>query len=305
VTGLVYLAIIALWVVFLIPWLSRHRDEQNGRRSADRYHRAMDTLARAAGHRRSTGQADAEVESEETSSPMRQEDEDEDDDETEHAPSSLPGFADVSRTLLASLRATGPLGRGRTAKRRRRVIALLGVALAGAVAAAVAGLVPGAAPALVGGLLVVYLTIVVRQVVRSAEPAGVRAGGSADRHRAATAQAQRQARGLLTPPPQQQGRSRTWEAVPTTLPTYVSKPKASKVPRVVDLTSPGRRWTGEAMVQQAQRERRESHLERAQQQFDREMAVLEPDPTAAVEELANAAEPAVQQRPTYRRAANG
>ena len=51
-TGLVYLAIIALWAVFLIPWLGRHRDEHNGRRTADRYHRAMDTLARGSRVRR-------------------------------------------------------------------------------------------------------------------------------------------------------------------------------------------------------------------------------------------------------------
>ena len=130
-----------------------------------------------------------------------------------------------------------------------------------------------------------------------------------DRYREAAARAQRQARGLLAPPPQQQARPATWKAVPTTLPTYVSNPKASKVPRVVDLTSPGRQWTGAAMVQRARRERQQSQLERAQleraqQQFDREMAVLEPDVASDVEELADAAQPPVQQRPSYRRAAN-
>ena len=31
----------------MIPWLRRHRDELHGRRSGDRYQRAMDSLAKA------------------------------------------------------------------------------------------------------------------------------------------------------------------------------------------------------------------------------------------------------------------
>ncbi len=41
-----------------------------------------------------------------------------------------------------------------------------------------------------------------------------------------------------------------WEAVPTTLPTYVTAPRATRVPRVIDLTTPGS-WNGQAMVDQA------------------------------------------------------
>jgi hypothetical protein len=43
----------------------------------------------------------------------------------------------------------------------------------------------------------------------------------------------------------------SWEAVPTTLPTYVSAPRASAVPRGIDRSRPGE-WTGEAMVETAQ-----------------------------------------------------
>ena len=43
----------------------------------------------------------------------------------------------------------------------------------------------------------------------------------------------------------------SWDAVPTTLPTYVTAPRASAVPRGIDRSRPGE-WTGEAMVETAQ-----------------------------------------------------
>ena len=47
----------------------------------------------------------------------------------------------------------------------------------------------------------------------------------------------------------------SWTAVPTTLPTYVSAPRASAVPRKIDRSRPGE-WTGSAMVETAQAMRR-------------------------------------------------
>ncbi len=41
-----------------------------------------------------------------------------------------------------------------------------------------------------------------------------------------------------------------WEAVPTTLPTYVNAPRATAVPREIDRAHAGE-WTGEAMVETA------------------------------------------------------
>jgi len=46
-----------------------------------------------------------------------------------------------------------------------------------------------------------------------------------------------------------------WDAVPTTLPTYVSAPRATAVPREIDRASGGD-WSGDAMVQAARRMRR-------------------------------------------------
>lgn len=42
----------------------------------------------------------------------------------------------------------------------------------------------------------------------------------------------------------------SWNAVPTTLPTYVTAPRATRVPRVIDLRTPGA-WSGAEMVKQA------------------------------------------------------
>ena len=47
----------------------------------------------------------------------------------------------------------------------------------------------------------------------------------------------------------------SWNAVPTTLPTYVSAPRASAVPRGIDRSRPGE-WTGAAMVETARAMRR-------------------------------------------------
>lgn len=46
-----------------------------------------------------------------------------------------------------------------------------------------------------------------------------------------------------------------WEAVPTTLPTYVNAPRATAVPRALDRATRGE-WTGSAMVETARAMRR-------------------------------------------------
>lgn len=298
-TGLVYLAIIALWVMFLIPWLGRHRDEQNGRKTANRYHRAMDTLARAGHtirHPRDHDDELTELEADELQAM-----------EVANAPSyAVPNLADTWHSFLAVVKPDGGR-RSSAAKRRRRVLAVLTVALLGAVGGALAGVVPGVVVVGMVILLVGYLTLLVRQASRSAVSSDRQRTGSAqaDRFREETRRAQAQARGLLAPEQSATGATEGWDAVPATLPTYVSKPKASKVPRIVDLTSPSRAWNGAAMVQRAQQERQRAQAaEAAARQFEREISVVERDPVQEVAELANPEQPTYS-RSTYRRAANG
>ncbi len=54
-----------------------------------------------------------------------------------------------------------------------------------------------------------------------------------------------------------------WEPVPTTLPTYVTAPRASQVPRPIDKARPGE-WTGSAMVEAAQEMREASAAQAAE-----------------------------------------
>lgn len=295
-----YLAIIALWVMFLIPWLGRHRDEHNGRKTADRYHRAMDTLARAGHSIRHPRDDDDALTDEETS-------EFEATDPVTAPSVAIPGLRDGWRTITAALVPSVADRRSTAAKRRRRVLLLLAAGLSLAIAGAVAGLLPSIVAVLVAGLLAGYLALLVRQASRAGLGATGQRSASAetDRYREATRRAQAQARGLLHPQQRAASAAQGWDAVPATLPTYVTKPKASKVPRVVDLTSTHRGWTGEQMVQRAQEERRRTQ-DAAREQFEREMAALRPDPVEEVAELANPTEQAsYQPRPSYRRAANG
>lgn len=84
----------------------------------------------------------------------------------------------------------------------------------------------------------------------------------------------------------------SWEAVPTTLPTYVTAPRASAVPRGIDRSRPGE-WTGSAMVEAA----------RAMRSRERSDALLRPP--ADVDHGADTAEiPAVQDQYPSRRAVN-
>jgi hypothetical protein len=72
-------------------------------------------------------------------------------------------------------------------------------------------------------------------------------------------------------PPRAAGARRDdgWDPVSAPLPTYVTAPAASRVPRVIDLTHPGH-WSGAAMVEEVQRARASAATELI---FDQEDAV--------------------------------
>jgi hypothetical protein len=283
----VYLAIIALWAAFLIPWLRRHRDELHGRRSADRYQRAMDTLAKA-----SDDQHDDDYEPEDELPA----------DDVGAGSNTLPTPQQALAIVSGLLGRTG--SSGRAVRRRRRVLAVLGAGFAAAVAGTLAGYLPGVAPAAFAGLLVVYVTVLLRTAASPAAESRA-AAGDADELRAEARRAQRQAQALLRARQSASGdESGRWDAVPTTLPTYVTKPKAAKVPRVVDLTAPARGTAGEAMVARAQQERDRARKSAAQRQFEQEIAAVEPDSLQEVAELVSPPEREEYRQP-YRRAANG
>lgn len=281
-TGLVYLAIIALWAVFLIPWLSRHRDEFHVRRSGGRYQRALDSLA-ASDEQADDGSDEAYA------------------DRVSGSGVELPSWQPLA-SLGALLGRRSKAG-DKTLKRRRRVLIVLAVSLAATLGATLAGYLPGIVPVVVASLSVLYCGVLVRASRTVAGP--VRVSPSSEARREEARRAQRQAQALLrgrqpvaNPEP---GR---WDAVPTTLPTYVTKPKAAKVPRVMDLKGAARGSEGEAMVARAQEEQERARRAAAERQFDREIAVVEPDAMEEVAELASPSEPE-EYRPPFPRAANG
>jgi hypothetical protein len=246
----IYAAIVGMWALVLIPmWLRRH-DEQKSSKSADRFAKAMGTLRRSDAGAVSPG-------SREVMMPRR------------------PASTRASEVVVS-----GDAGRlspaAQAAQRRRRVL----MGLVGLLFVTTVVVLLGAAPVwvmvlptlLVGGFLVAAR----RQVALAADLARRRerratlaeAARAADARYAGEGIARRGGRAVDPAPapaspasasaPVQvqasgdglQAASGSWNAVPTTLPTYVTAPRATRMPRVIDLTTPGS-WNGAAMMEQA------------------------------------------------------
>ena len=171
---------------------------------------------------------------------------------------------------------------------------------------------PGLVPVLLVALLAAYGTLLARSARSVSATTAEARSAEAERSRAATEAARRRVSGALGSYGQEMVRDArptgAWDALPQTLPTYVSKPKASKLPRVLDLTAPGHSYDGAAMVRQAAEERSRAQREAAQAQFQREMAAIQTDPMDDVAQYANpddgAAEGRGYEERPYRRAAN-
>ena len=241
-TGLIYVAIIAVWAVVLVPaWLRRH-DHMDPERSVDRFSRTMQTLA----NRPSIlgiplPNEDAE--------PRAHEDE-------------APEVFRVSRPDLSA--ATARLGSARSkvsgvaaqagsqarrtsaASRRRVVLAVLAAALLLVTGLVLVGVVMPVALVVPAGLLGGFVVAARSQVTRER-----RRTSTGQRRTAATAPASAAPVARRTPAAAAGG---TWEARPTTLPTYVTAPPASGFPRVIDTETPGAR-TAAAMLERAQQEK--------------------------------------------------
>jgi len=246
-SGLLYAAIIGMWALVLVPmWLRRH-DEAQESKSADRFARAMGTLRR--GDAGSLGGAPAR----EVLMPKR--------------PKSVRETqVHVTGTDAAATPAAA------AASRRRRVLGVLGVLLSIWVVLAVLHVVPRWTVA-VPVVLVVGFRVVARRQASLASDLRRRqarrvtlaeaARAAEARYGAGEGRARRGGR-VVAPAPVAEQMTVThvdipverlvsgdsWNAVPTTLPTYVTAPRATRMPRVIDLTTPGS-WSGAAMVEQA------------------------------------------------------
>lgn len=219
VTAVIYIAIIALWVAVLVPmWLRRH-DQVSEVRSTDKFSRSMKTLAAMDAHPAGSGRRQAPA-----PAPMR-----------------------------------SAAGSAAAAQRRAVVLVALSAVLLVTLILAVVSVAPLWAPLLVAGLVVGYLVAIAKTAPARAAAAPVQVAPSRRTAPAPTpvpaVRAETDAEWLAWNAWDDED---AWEAVPTTLPTYVSAPRASAVPRPIDKVRPGA-WTGEAMVDAARAMRRRTH----------------------------------------------
>jgi len=226
VTGLIYIVIIALWAAVLIPmWLRRH-DQVSEVRSTARFGESMSALA--------------------------------------------------SNEKLHRERVSTSQHKVSASNRRAIVLASLTAVTLLTLLTAVVGGTPKFLPILFAALTAAFL-------VASARTASARTSSNTTRRTAPQREvtpitAKTSAKGAAR---SATARSKSkadedfenwnawddedgWEAVPSTLPTYVTAPRATAVPRPIDKARPGE-WTGSAMVEAAQ-EMRISEREYAEMQ---------------------------------------
>lgn len=214
-TGLIFSAIAIAWLAYLVPHFAKRRDDQvvDEVDPSNRFSESMRILRR--GTAPLLDQDLAEIKSFEVSTPM------------------------TRRAAIDDLRRLEKVA----AKRRRRVLATLLMALTAVAGLFVVDLIPLWAMAIPAGLLVTFLVVArisVRGMRRSLDARYAEiCGGSqestvflsrTDVAKAGTAKEQS---------PAVVGRPGTlWDPVPITVPTYVSKPLAPRTVRTIDLSGP-------------------------------------------------------------------
>jgi len=231
-SGAIYAVIVALWALVLIPLWLRNHDRSGEVRTIDRNRAALSTLYNESGHRAS--------------------------------PSGSASGASVDSGYWHE-----PTPAEIAAGRRRVVMAVLIGLFVGALALVLLGILP-LWFLLLPTVLVFGFSLLGRQQARVAEREARRRASRAEASAPMPEVRQPQVRTRSARYADVPARSTTelpevrrasyesgandWDAVNAPLPTYVSAPKASRVPRVIDLRHTGD-WGGEAMVEQAQRMR--------------------------------------------------
>ena len=268
-TGLIYVILIAVWGVVLVPrWLRRHDESKNADQS--------EALEAALNGDSGVEGAGDELRAASWSEYVR-------------------GLAEVDMSGVTSVLRPGTTGSSPAARRRGRIMIGLAVTAGVTGLGAVAGLLPSSllmiSLMLLGGYVSAMFYFMRKQEgVLSVGDVGV--GVS----RSQQAMGQAVAAGATVDGVRVVGESSdAWEPQAQTLPTYVTKTKASKIPRRIDLTSG---WTGADMVAQAREQQASPDLE---QQFKREWAAVEPDQDAEVERYASGHD---EEERYYRRAVN-
>ena len=213
-SGLIFVALAVAWAAYLIPKALRHHEDVVRGRSVDRFSQSMRVLAR---REPVTARAARLV-----VTPAR-------DQARQVDPPSIEEQHATRRTAA------------RTAiKRRRRVLALLVLAIAGTVALAVVQRLAWPYVVIPGVLLVGWLVacrLMVRKE-RSWHPVDVVEADLTGEITPVPSDTADRAAGT----PEEARDPKLWDPVPVTLPTYVSKPPARRSVRTIDLDSTGV-WT--------------------------------------------------------------
>ena len=218
-TGLIYLVIIALWAAVLIPmWLRRH-DQVSEVRSTTRFSTAMRSLG---------------------------------------TPSAEEDLA-AQRTTQTSRKAAAQAS---AAQRRTIVLGSLSALLAVTLLMAIGSMAPKWLPMIMAALVAGF-------IVATAMTASQRTSMKVTRSTQAEPVRNRRPQALpevpavaVTATVEDEWENwnawddeDSWEAVPSTLPTYVNSPRASVIPRPIDRNRPNE-WDGMAMVDAASKMRR-------------------------------------------------
>lgn len=287
-TGLIYVILIAVWGVVLVPRWLRHHDENRATEDSE-------ALEAALSSEREFVEFDSEWHDSDEAGMAGRSQGDPRHNRAVTWREYLGGMVPVDYSRYTSHVKTPGTSLASTARRRRNILLALAVVFVASVVGLVVGVIPGSLVVLSTLLLGGYVSAMVFFMRSSA----TRRGKHFDRQResAATATEREQGTsGLVVDGVRVVGsESDRWDPRETTLPTYVTKTKASKIPRRIDLTSG---WTGADMVAQA-RERQASAV--PQEQFAREWAAVEPDADADVERYANGN---IADEGYYRRAVN-
>lgn len=281
-TGLIFAAVVIAWAVFLVPWALRRYDEATRTRSVDKFSKAIRLLGRAERSSAAGGAGAGPAGRSDAVSTSVDADvgDSEVDADAAMYPDSAPSEAVAARRNLRANHVSAPVDQphqpSRTAaraaaRRRRRVLlTLLGMtALVGALAAV--AVIPLWSLLIPATLVVTFLALCRWQVRReddaiwdrrrateSADAEDESASGSrsaaaedsdaAEGRQAAEADAEpvgdadlAESTAVAVTVPTDDGQS-LWDPLPVTLPTYVSKAKANRTVRTIDLGEPDA-WT--------------------------------------------------------------
>lgn len=256
-TGLIYVVIIALWAAVLIPiWLRRH-DQISEVRSTARFSSAMKSLGSQGQVQYATASYPLDGHAMDMALPPMRSPEGE---------ARMPRPTTARPTTPRSTAARPAEGldpdyerelvRQAAATRRAVVLGALTVILLVTLVLAIASVLPQWAPILAA---LPVVTFVVASSMTASARSGARSGARpvGRTNRATDAGPVRQAAPAAAAQAEDDWETwnawddeDSWEAVPQTLPTYVSAPRASAVPRGIDRAHAGE-WTGEAMVETA------------------------------------------------------